>query len=128
MLQGHTTAIVPCGNPTPKKLPTGGGEWPTFRTARAQRTVRPQCLDLAPRGLSSLSALQQGYVQSVHPYRAQLPTCVCPFPRAGAHTGEPAQALGDGETDVTLPCSMRVGVWLCAEMRLFLPAKEKPRR
>ena len=33
MLQGHTTAIVPCGNPTPKKLPTGGGEWPTFRTA-----------------------------------------------------------------------------------------------
>ena len=37
MLQGHTTAIVPCGNPTPKKLPTGGGEWPTFRTARAQR-------------------------------------------------------------------------------------------
>ena len=36
MLQGHTTAIVPCGNPTPKKLPTGGGEWPTFRTARAQ--------------------------------------------------------------------------------------------
>ena len=41
MLQGHTRAIVPCGNPTPKKLPTGGGEWPTFRTARAQRTVRP---------------------------------------------------------------------------------------
>ena len=41
MLQGHTMAIVPCGNPTPKKLPTGGGEWPTFRTARAQRTVRP---------------------------------------------------------------------------------------
>ena len=41
MLQGHTTAIVPCGNPTPKELPTGGGEWPTFRTARAQRTVRP---------------------------------------------------------------------------------------
>ena len=44
MLQGHTTAIVPCGNPTPKKLPTGAGEWPTFRTARtarAQRTVRP---------------------------------------------------------------------------------------
>ena len=41
MLQGHTTAIVPCGNPTPKKLPTGGGEWPTFCTARAQRTVRP---------------------------------------------------------------------------------------
>ena len=37
MLQGHTTAIVPCGNPTPKKLPTGGGEWPTFRTAHAQR-------------------------------------------------------------------------------------------
>ena len=45
MLQGHTTAIVPCGNPTPKKLPTGGGEWPTFRTARAQRTVRPQSVD-----------------------------------------------------------------------------------
>ena len=41
MLQGHTMAIVPCGNPTPKKLPTGGGEWPTFRTGRAQRTVRP---------------------------------------------------------------------------------------
>ena len=41
MLQGHTMAIVPCSNPTPKKLPTGGGEWPTFRTARAQRTVRP---------------------------------------------------------------------------------------
>ena len=43
MLQGHTMAIVPCGNPTPKKLPTGGGEWPTFRTARAQHTVRPLC-------------------------------------------------------------------------------------
>ena len=41
MLQGYTMAIVPCGNPTPKKLPTGGGEWPTFHTARAQRTVRP---------------------------------------------------------------------------------------
>ena len=41
MLQGHTMALVPCGNPTPKKLPTGGGEWPTFRTARAQRMVRP---------------------------------------------------------------------------------------
>ena len=41
MLQGYTMAIVPCGNPTPKKLPTGGGEWPTFRTAHAQRTVRP---------------------------------------------------------------------------------------
>ena len=37
MLQGYTMAIVPCGNPTPKKLPNGGGEWPTFRTARAQR-------------------------------------------------------------------------------------------
>ena len=37
MLQGYTMAIVLCGNPTPKKLPTGGGEWPTFRTARAQR-------------------------------------------------------------------------------------------
>ena len=24
-----------------EKLPTGGGEWPTFRTAHAQRTVRP---------------------------------------------------------------------------------------
>ena len=42
MLHGYTMAKVPCGNPTPKKLPTGGGEWPTFRTARAQRTVRPQ--------------------------------------------------------------------------------------
>ena len=41
MLQGHTMAIVPCGNPTPKKLPIGGGEWPTFCTACAQRTVRP---------------------------------------------------------------------------------------
>ena len=44
MLQGYTMAIVPCGNPTPKKLPTGGGEWPTFCTARAQRTVRPHTL------------------------------------------------------------------------------------
>ena len=33
LLQRYTMAIVPCGNPTPKKLPTGGGEWPTFRTA-----------------------------------------------------------------------------------------------
>ena len=41
MLQGYTMAIAPCGNPTPKKLPTSGGEWPTFRTARAQRTVHP---------------------------------------------------------------------------------------
>ena len=37
MLQGYTMAIVPCGNPTPKKLPTRGREWPTFRTARARR-------------------------------------------------------------------------------------------
>ena len=45
-----------------------------------------------------------------------------------APAGEPAQALGDGVTDVTLPCCMRVGVWLwlCAEPRLSLPAKEKP--
>ena len=42
MLQGYTMAIVPCGNRTPKKLPTGGGEWPTFHTARARRTVRPR--------------------------------------------------------------------------------------
>ena len=42
-LQGYTMAIVHSGNPTPKKLPTGGGEWPTFHTARAQRTVRPHC-------------------------------------------------------------------------------------
>ena len=41
MLQGHTTAIVPCGNPTPKKLPTGGGEWPTFRTARTAHGTPP---------------------------------------------------------------------------------------
>ena len=45
MLQGYTMAIVPCGNPTPKKLHTGGGEWPTFRTARAQRTVCPHITD-----------------------------------------------------------------------------------
>ena len=73
-----------------------------------------------------LSALQQGYVQSVHPYRTLLPTCVCPVPFARAPAGEPAQALGDGVTDVTLPCCMCVGVWLCAEPRLSLPAKEKP--
>ena len=36
MLQGRTMAIVPCGNPTPKKLPTGGGEWPTFRAHSAR--------------------------------------------------------------------------------------------
>ena len=30
---GDAMAMVPCGNPTPKKLPTGGGEWPTFHTA-----------------------------------------------------------------------------------------------
>ena len=42
MLQGYTMAIVPCGNPTPKKLHTGGGEWPTFRTARAQRAHSAQ--------------------------------------------------------------------------------------
>ena len=40
MLQGYTMVIVPCGNPTPKKLPTGSGEWPTFRTASTQHTVR----------------------------------------------------------------------------------------
>ena len=34
MPQGHTMAILPCGNLTPEKLPTGGGEWPTFCTAR----------------------------------------------------------------------------------------------
>ena len=53
MLQGHTTAIVPCGNPTPKKLPTGGGEWPTFRTARAQRAVRPLCAHCTIRSIQS---------------------------------------------------------------------------
>ena len=42
MLQRYTMAKIPCSNPTPKKPPTGGGEWPIFRTARAQRTVRPQ--------------------------------------------------------------------------------------
>ena len=46
MLQGYTMAMVPCGNPTPKKLPTGRGEWPTFRTARAQRTVRPHSVHI----------------------------------------------------------------------------------
>ena len=35
MLQGYTMATVPCGNPTPKKLPTGGGEWPTSKAAAA---------------------------------------------------------------------------------------------
>ena len=48
MLHGYTMATVPCGNPTPKKLPTGDGEWPTFRTARAQRTVRPPMLASPP--------------------------------------------------------------------------------
>ena len=48
MLQGYTMAIVPSGDPTPKKLPTGGGEWPTFRTARAQRTVRPLGVPTTP--------------------------------------------------------------------------------
>ena len=60
MLQGHTTAIVPFGNPTPKKLPTGGGEWPTFRTARAQRTVRPQCLLPWPAGGGGGCAATEG--------------------------------------------------------------------
>ena len=41
MLQRHTMAIVPCGNPTPKKLPTGGGERPTFRTARTAHSTPP---------------------------------------------------------------------------------------
>ena len=44
----------------------------------------------------------------MHPYRTLLPTYVCPDPFAGAPTGEPAQALGDGVTDVTLSCCMRV--------------------
>ena len=48
MLQGYTMAIVPCGNPTPKKLPTGGGEWPTFRTARAQRVHSARTAHGAP--------------------------------------------------------------------------------
>ena len=43
MLQGYAMAIVPCGNPTPKKLPTGGGEWPTFRTAHGTPPIVP-CL------------------------------------------------------------------------------------
>ena len=81
-----------------------------------------QCLDFTPCGLSSLSALQQGYAQSVHPYCTLLPTCVCPFPLAWAPTGELAQALGDGETDVTLWCCMCGGVRFCAEARLFLSA------
>ena len=42
MLQGHTMAIVPCGNPTAKKLPTGGGEWPTIRTAYGTPPYIPQ--------------------------------------------------------------------------------------
>ena len=87
--------------------------------------ARQQCLDFAPRHFSSLFALQQGYVQGVHPYRTLLPTCVCPFPLAGAPMGKPALALGDRETDVTLLCCMRVGVRLCAETRLFPPTKEK---
>ena len=71
-----------------------------------------QCLVFAPRGLSSLSALQQGYVQSVHPYRTLLPTCACPVPFAGAPAGEPALALSDGVTDVTLSWRMHVGVFV----------------
>ena len=42
------------------------------------------------------------------PTRTLLPTYVCPNPFAGALVGEPAQALGDGVTDVTLLCCMRV--------------------
>ena len=44
----------------------------------------------------------------MHPYRTLLPTYVCPVPFVGAPAGEPAQALGDGVTDVTLLCCMRV--------------------
>ena len=53
MLQGYTMAIVPCGNPTPKKLPTGGGEWPTFRTAHgtppnSASSMLSKCSNLMP--------------------------------------------------------------------------------
>ena len=44
----------------------------------------------------------------MHPYRTRLPTYVCPDPFAGAPAGERAQALGDGVSDVTLSCCMRV--------------------
>ena len=53
MLHGYTMAIVPCGNPTPKKLPTGGGEWPTFRTARAQRAHSARYAPYIRLGLST---------------------------------------------------------------------------
>ena len=48
----------------------------------------------------------------MHPYRTLLSTYVCPVPFAGAPAGEPAQALGDGVTDVAL-CCMRVGARHC---------------
>ena len=61
----------------------------------------------------------------MHPYRTLLPTYVCPF--AGAPAGEPAQALGDGVTDVTLLCCMHVvpGVVL-SRARRCLQKKRNP--
>ena len=69
MLQGHTMAIVPCGNPTPKKMPTGGGEWPTFRTARAQRTHSAR---YAPLVWRTANNLQWGTVAPA-PTKQRLP-------------------------------------------------------
>ena len=76
--------IVPCGNPTPKKLPTGGGEWPTFRTARAQRTVRPLDWRILSGDLS-LVELSGGSVLPTHPsqFSTHIILCVVAAPTGG---------------------------------------------
>ena len=64
----------------------------------------------------------------MHPYRTLLPTCACPVPFAGAPAGEPALALGDGVTDVTLWWCMRVGVFVLSCSCLCLREKRNLRR
>ena len=97
MLQRHTMALVPCGNPTPKKLPTGGGEWPTFRTARAQRTVRPHWIPWKCDCASDLKALVrlQGLVAPHHPPIRQEALCCSAslWPKPLCISGSPSKNL-----------------------------------
>ena len=102
MLQGYTMAIVPCGNPTPKKLPTGGGEWPTFRTARAQRTVRPQ-------RTHSREAADKSGIECMRPQQDKRNISSLGIPRAGT-----SGSMGErGRWDQACPHRPRMAQLAC---------------
>ena len=116
MLQRYTMAIVPCGNPTPKKLPTGGGEWPTFRTARAQRVHSARyapldtgrCLAIkrqwsSPSGINPANSQAANHTLTQQTHASMLQTSMEPQartksegdPRLGGHGLRKGEGGGD---------------------------------